>query len=192
MTADVQSPAFEPLIPGLLRQDREAEEAFYRIAYSRLRAWAQYRFGVSRDAQEDFVLEVIEKALGRLGSFHPELGKFTTWIFAVARNHRLDQLRKLQFDRDPLHEAMRDDVLEWLETPLASGNEGDGGGPRHPAMVAACRERLARLRSEDLEFLELACISTLTSAEIGAQTGMSAAGVRKKKERILHQLHSET
>ena len=187
MTADAELPAFEPLIPGLLRQDRDAEEAFYRLAYSRLRAWAQYRFGVSRDAQEDFALEVIEKALGRLGSFQPGRGKFSTWVFAIARNHRLDQLRKTQTGRDPLHEAMSEDVLDWMESPCDS-RPADVAD--HSDALSSYRECLAQLSPEDLAFLDLVCATTLSSAEVAAQTGMSAAAVRKRKERLLKQLNA--
>ena len=59
--------------------------------HSRVAAWC-YRITGDVDSATDLAQEVFLKAFQRIGSFRSD-SKFTTWLYSIARNHCLDELR---------------------------------------------------------------------------------------------------
>jgi DNA-directed RNA polymerase specialized sigma24 family protein len=59
-------------------------------------------------------MEVLEKILVRLIRYQAGRACFNTWMFAVAKNYRRDQLRRLAKGQDPLENALPEDVLGWI------------------------------------------------------------------------------
>lgn len=59
--------------------------------HSRVAAWC-YRITGDVDSATDLAQEVFLKAFQRIGSFRSD-SKFTTWLYSIARNRCLDELR---------------------------------------------------------------------------------------------------
>src|SRR5690242_18142758 len=59
--------------------------------HSRVAAWC-YRLTGDVDSATDLAQEVFLKAFQRIDSFRSD-SKFTTWLYSIARNHCLDELR---------------------------------------------------------------------------------------------------
>jgi RNA polymerase sigma-70 factor (ECF subfamily) len=59
--------------------------------HARVAAWC-YRLTGEIDASADLAQEIFLKAFQRIDSFRGD-SKFTTWLYTIARNHCMDQLR---------------------------------------------------------------------------------------------------
>jgi RNA polymerase sigma factor (sigma-70 family) len=184
-----QADEFMPLLPGLIDGDRGVEDEFFRLAWSRLKAWAEANFFIPQKDQEDFAIEVIEKALGKIHRYSPSKGRFVTWLFVVARNHATDRARRLQGGLDVLCGVVNEDTLEWLRLAPDHGEaEPDCGivNPYRTALDAA----LAQLPSSDRELLLLA-YSGFNATQIAEQLlNLSADTVRQRHRRLLKKLRT--
>jgi RNA polymerase sigma-70 factor (ECF subfamily) len=89
-------------------------DELFRRHRTRVAAWC-YRLTGEMDAAADLAQDVLLKAFQRLDSFRSD-SRFTTWLYSIARNHCLDQLRSraVQPDEatDSLLEEMPDGRLE--------------------------------------------------------------------------------
>src|SRR5215469_2440786 len=84
----------------LLRRYRASENSragdslinqLFERHHSRVAAWC-YRLTGDVESAADLAQEIFLKAFQRLDSFRGD-SKFTTWLYAIARNHCMDQLR---------------------------------------------------------------------------------------------------
>ncbi len=76
--------------------------------HGRVAAWC-YRLTGDVDASADLAQEIFLKVLQRLDSFRGE-SKFTTWLYTVARNHCMDQLRARSTAQEQTVDAMPDQI----------------------------------------------------------------------------------
>lgn len=74
------------------RRDRQAFHALFRDFAPRIKAYA-IKQGMLEQADE-LVQEVMINVWRRAAQFDPEKASATTWIYAIARNARIDFLRK--------------------------------------------------------------------------------------------------
>ena len=179
----------EACLPGVISRDPEAEQAFFEAAYPLLHRWAAKQFHLEHSDLEDFVMEVLEKILVRLNRYQAGRACFNTWMFAVAKNYRRDQLRRMAKGQDPVENALPEDVLGWIERPAASDSPDQHDLPESPIRVAM-RSAIADLPEADHRFLELTCLSGLSSGQVAHQLGLTAAAVRQRKSRIIAQLRT--
>src|SRR5579872_2094922 len=70
---------------------RSSLNQLFERHHSRVAAWC-YRITGDVDSATDLAQEVFLKAFQRIGSFRSD-SKFTTWLYSIARNHCLDELR---------------------------------------------------------------------------------------------------
>ena len=92
----------ERLVERALAADRSAFEALVRRHQTPL-VNHLYRLIGSRDAALDLAQDVFIKVYTSLASFDPKY-RFTTWLYRIASNCAIDQLRKKQiptFSLDP-------------------------------------------------------------------------------------------
>src|SRR5579883_3348197 len=75
---------------GSARGDAFINQLFHRH-HSRVAAWC-LRITGDINSAADMAQEVFIKALQRLDAFRGD-SKFTTWLYAIARNHCLDEMR---------------------------------------------------------------------------------------------------
>src|SRR5579884_1775861 len=66
-------------------------DQLFQRHHRRVAAWC-YRLTDDVDAAADFAQEIFLKAFQRLDSFRGD-SRFTTWLYTIARNHCMDQLR---------------------------------------------------------------------------------------------------
>src|SRR5437879_4771185 len=124
---------------------RELVRRYERPVFSLL-----YRMVRDRALAEDLAQETFIKVLNGLGSYNPQF-RFSSWIFKIANNAAIDQLRKRELDTLSLDgsphattpEAMRATTLQLGdkgETPLQELDASELGG--------AIARAIARLRPE--------------------------------------------
>ena len=76
-----------------LRRDREAFSRLFVYFAPRLKAWLM-RAGAPAGAAEDFAQDAMLTVWRKADLFDPARASAATWIFTIARNRRLDVLRR--------------------------------------------------------------------------------------------------
>jgi RNA polymerase sigma-70 factor (ECF subfamily) len=130
--------ADEALVARAVSGDRGAFETLVRRHQSPL-VNHLYRLIGSRDTALDLAQDVFLKVYTSLASFDPKY-RFTTWLYRIASNCAIDQLRRKQIPTFSLEPAFGDDDAPPGESRLA------GNGP-DPDQVLRLRELQGRLEA---------------------------------------------
>jgi RNA polymerase sigma-70 factor (ECF subfamily) len=168
----------EALVAAAVEAPRETDAAFealYRTSRDDVFAYAS---GLLRDraAAEDVTAQAFERAYRRRASFDPRRGTRRAWLFGIARNAALDELR-----RRKRHTAL---VVEPADEPAAPAVEAAEVALRRAALRAATAELTARER----ELVALKYFAGLGNAEIAAVIGTSESNAGTRLHRVLEKL----
>lgn len=124
-----------------------------------------FRYRVGPDDAEDLTSETFEKAWRARHTYRRDLGAFTTWLYAIARNVAIDHYR-----RRVVHEPL--EAAEHVAAP---------GSPEIDAQKSSERRHLAALLSalddRSREIIALRYGSGLTNRAIAKLTGLSETNV---------------
>jgi RNA polymerase sigma factor (sigma-70 family) len=145
---------------------REARDDVFAYAATLLR---------DRAAAEDVTAQAFERAYKRRSRFDARRGTPRAWLFGIARNAALDELRQRKRAAGaevppPLHEPAPDEAAE-----LAAERD-------------ALRAALSRLPSRDREVIALKYHAELSNAELGAVLGVSATNAGTLLHRAMTKL----
>ena len=148
-------------------------DALYREAAADVHAYA-WTLLRDRAAAEDVTALAFERAYRRRGRFDAARGSERAWLFAIARNAALDELRRRKRSATLTFDPAADDE------PAA-----DGPAPEQRATVRAA---LAALDPRERELVALKFHAGLSNAEIGALLGISESNAGTKVHRALTKL----
>ena len=130
---------------------------------------------------DDITQEVMLKVWQKASYYRHEYGAVSTWIFTMARNTRIDYLRK-----NGRHVSDIDPSLLWEQIP------DDKPGPfweaqqkRHCELITSCLEELP---TEQKQVLIKAFMEGLTHAEISRELGISLGTVKSRIRLALKKL----
>jgi len=157
---------------------REAESAFdalYRASRDDVYA---YVASLVRDraAAEDVTATAFERAYRKRSRFDPSRGEQRAWLFGIARNAALDELR-----RRGRQAELTADPADLLATPA---HESAEASERRLALTAA----LAGLAPRERELIALKFFAGLGNAEIAAVLGLSESNAGTKLHRAVTKL----
>jgi RNA polymerase sigma factor (sigma-70 family) len=128
-----------------------------------------------RGAAEDVTALAFERAFRKSGKFDARRGSERAWLFGIARNAALDELRKRK-----------------RSAALASEPEDTAPGPDEEMdralRRAAVRTALAALAPRDRELIALKFHAGLDNAEIAAVLGVSPSNAGTRLHRALTKL----
>lgn len=150
-------------------------EAIYRKEMPRIYNFFRYRFG-DRDLAEELTAATFEKAWRSRNRYRRNLAKFSTWLYAIARNVATDHLRR---NRRTLLDI--DEVTTQAEGELESDVERKDNLRRLAALLAALPPREA-------ELIALKYGAGLTNRSIAQLTGLSEANVGTILHRVVRRL----
>jgi RNA polymerase sigma-70 factor (ECF subfamily) len=141
---------------------RERFDALYRATASDVFA---YTLTLLRDrsAAEDATAAAFERAYRRQATFDPRRGSQRAWLFGIARNAALDELRRRKRSA-----AL---VVDPEGVDARSTAEDDPG--EAAARRAAVRAALDELPARERELIALKFHAGLSNAEIGRVLGVS-------------------
>jgi RNA polymerase sigma factor (sigma-70 family) len=125
-----------------------------------------------RGAAEDVTMAAFERAYRRRRTFDRRRGNERAWLFTIARNAALDELRR----RKRLAPLIGDPV------DVAAGDEND------PLQRAAVRAALAALDPRERELVALKFHAGLSNAEIADVIGTSASNAGTRLHRVVIKL----
>src|SRR5688572_28146715 len=172
---------------------RSGREAAYRELvrrYERPVFALLYRMVRDRELAEDLAQETFIKALNALASYRPEF-KFSSWIFKIANNAAIDQLRRrevntLSLDGSPTAETP--DAVEATALQVSSKGESPLDELEAREMGSAIEIAIAKLRPEYRSCIMLRHVEGLAYEEIAASLDLPLGTVKTYIHRARNEL----
>ncbi len=157
---------------------READLAFERLYRSSRDDVYAYVASVVRDpaAAEDVTATAFERAYRKRSRFDPRRGGRRAWLFGIARNAALDELRR--------RGRQAELAAEPADLVSAPAHETAEASERRLALSAG----LASLDARERELIALKFFAGLSNAEIGAVVGISESNAGTKLHRAVTKL----
>jgi RNA polymerase sigma-70 factor, ECF subfamily len=152
-------------------------EALYRSSRDDVFAYAT---GLLRDrsAAEDVTALAFERAYRKRARFNPRRGTRRAWLFGIARNAALDELRKRRRGAEL--------VGEHADLGAAAPDEEAEIALRR----AALRRAMRTLSPRERELVALKFFAGLTNAEIARVIGVSESNAGTRLHRVVEKLRS--
>lgn len=168
----------ETLVAPAMEAPGEAEAAFEALYRSSRDDLFAYVCGLLRDrsAAEDVTAQAFERAYRRRASFNPKRGSHRAWLFGIARNAALDELR-----RRSRHAEL---VTDPEDAAANTGEESAEASLRRTAI----RKAMAGLSARERELVALKFFAGLQNTEIARVIGTSESNAGTKIHRVLEKL----
>jgi RNA polymerase sigma-70 factor (ECF subfamily) len=158
--------------------DRPGLDSFEDLYGRTFRRVYAYVASLLRDpsAAEEVTAQAFERAYRKRASFRPRRGSAEAWVFGIARNAALDELRRRR-RRATLEDETED---PWCAGPaeLVEGAE----------RRAAVRAALATLEPRDRDLVALKFAGGLANAEIARVLGLSPSNTGTRLHRAIEKL----
>ena len=161
------------------RRDRLAFAALFRFFAPRVKAW-MLRGGASAVAAEELAQETMLTVWQKAALFDPARAGASTWIFTIARNQRIDTLRR---ERHPA----------TLLADTAEESEGPVQADRVVAMAeqeARIRVAMAELPPEQADVIRKAFFEDKVHAEIEKELGIPLGTVKSRLRLAMNRLRA--
>lgn len=160
-------------------QDKQAFAELFRHFAPRVKAFLM-KSGAEMTLAEECAQEVMATVWQKANLFDPSRASASTWIFTIARNRKIDAIRKM---RRPEPEDLSwgpEEEPDQAET-LALQQETEALG-----------EALASLPDKQRDLIEKAYFGDLSHSEIAAETGLPLGTIKSRirlaLDRLRHQL----
>ena len=187
-----------PLTPTTTDQDvvlaaRRGSDAAYRELvrrYERPVFSLIFRMVRDRELAEDLTQETFIKALNALASYRPEF-KFSSWIFKIANNASIDQLRRREIDTLSLDGSPSAETPDAVEaTALQVGSKGESPLDEMEAreIGTAIEVAVGKLRPEYRACILLRHVEGLAYEEISEQLNLPLGTVKTYIHRARNEL----
>jgi RNA polymerase sigma-70 factor (ECF subfamily) len=175
---DVQEAVAEPASPLMSARRVDSIEDFdalYRRTFTRVYAYVASLLR-DRSAAEEVTAQVFERAYRKRRSYRASRGSADGWLFGIARNAALDELRR-RGRRAGLE-------VEHAEADVASLEEQAERAIARQAVQAALRQ----LDPRERELVALKFGGGLTNVEIARVLGVSESNAGTRLHRVLQKL----
>ncbi|WP_207462537.1 sigma-70 family RNA polymerase sigma factor [Azospirillum sp. SYSU D00513] len=151
------------------RQDRAAFASLFAQFAPRLKAYLR-RLGSDAGAAEELAQEVMLLVWRRAETFDPAQASAATWIFTIARNKRIDALRREQRPEIDLDDpALVPDPVEDAESALSAAQAS-----------GRLRDALGGLPPEQAVLLRMAYFEDKPHSTIATETGIPLGTVKSR------------
>jgi len=159
-------------------KDRGAFAVLFKHLAPRIKAYL-IRSGTKNELAEELAQETMVTVWRRASSFDPARAQVSTWVFTIARNLRVDAVRR-QHDA-PAGGAGEDrdadaDPLAWAVDPAPSPDEQIDGARRE----AAVRRALAQLSADQLQVVWLSFYGEQSHARIASELDVPLGTVKSR------------
>lgn len=156
-------------------QDVEAFRTLFQTYGPRVKSYMM-RQGADATTAEDLAQETLMTVWRKAALYSDEKGSATTWIFTIARNLRIDRLRK---------------EVAWQ--PMPENRDEEASDDPDPESAVATREATERIRAalaglppDQSEVVTLSYIDGLSHSEISERLGVPL-GTVKSRMRLAYQ-----
>lgn len=157
-------------------RDRQAYARLYSYFAPRLNAFLR-RSGLPPNTAEEIAQEVMLSVWRKASYFDPARAGAATWIFTIARNLRIDHLRRLRTASAGEEEPVEVETAPSGETLLLTAER-----------EARVREALKTLSDEQATVLRLSFFSEKAHSEIARELGLPLGTVKSRVRLALGRL----
>ena len=169
------------LLEHISNQDRDALATLYERFGRRVFSLAVRILSDSVSAEE-VTQDVFMSVWRRGATYVSKKGKFTTWLFSIAHNRTIDELRKRRRDLS----RTNDDIDDHLN--LKSGDVSPADATVAQSEYAKIRAAMEDLPEEQKNVVELSYFKGLTQTEIAEKTGQPLGTVKTRMRLALKTL----
>ncbi len=160
--------------------DRSAFEILFRYFGPRVKA-LMLKSGADHSQAEDLVQDVMMTLWNKVHLYSPERGSVGTWIFTIARNARIDRLRRSS--------ARPHEDVDDLELPADQADAADEVLANQQAERVA--SALGELPAEQRKVIELAYLSDMPQSEIAEKLDLPLGTVKSRMRLAYAKLKTE-
>jgi RNA polymerase sigma-70 factor (ECF subfamily) len=150
-------------------KDRAAFAALFDHFAPRVKSF-MLRKGATGDQAEDLVQETMITVWSKAALYVPDRGSVSTWIFTIARNLRIDRLRRER-------SSQYTDIDDYDAPSEEPGQEEAMGRLQEDSAVARA---LAEIPPEQRELLILSYVEDLPQSEIAARLQIPLGTVKSR------------
>lgn len=151
------------------QRDRTAFARLFDHFAPRINGYLQ-RLGMEAGLAEDLAQEVMAVLWHKAHLFDPAKSSLATWLFRIARNRRIDGLRRdRSYLLDPTDPALSPEEPEAADSAMEARQRDE--------RVRAAMESLS---PEQLELLKFAYYAGLTHSQIAEKTGLPLGTVKSR------------
>jgi RNA polymerase sigma-70 factor, ECF subfamily len=170
----------QTLVAPATQAPSEAEAAFEELYRSSRNDVFAYVAGLLRDrtAAEDVTAVAFERAYRKRKTFSPKRGTHRAWLFGIARNAALDELRR--------RKRQATLVTEPADEAAVPADDAAEVSLRR----AALRQAMGELTARERELVALKFFAGLANAEIATVIGTSESNAGTRLHRVLEKLRS--
>ncbi len=178
-TSKVAANMDEELV-AVSRADKRAFKAIFEHFSPRLKSF-MLRQGAEMPLAEEIVQETMVKVWRKADQFNPSKASASTWIFTIARNVRIDLLRKINRPEPDMNDPA------FVDEPQA-----------HPADILSAEQQAARLRNVIAELpedqqnvLRLAFFEDKAHPEVASELGIPLGTVKSRVRLAVKRIRKE-
>lgn len=178
-----QEVTFDDLLVIIGRKhDRNAFIRLFEYFAPRVKSFLM-KGGLSEEIADELAQETMLTVWDKAGSYNPEKAAASTWIYTIARNKRVDALRKTSNAETQMHEALQiiDEHAELPDDTL-----------HHKEQKNALSMAIADLPPEQAELIEKAFFEHKSHNDIAQETrlplGTVKSRIRLALDRMRHKL----
>lgn len=168
---DLEAPEADQDLIGRVaaQRDRNAFECLFLRFGPRIKA-LMMRSGADADIAEDLVQDVMLTIWRKADLYSPERGGVAAWVFTIARNLRIDRLRR----QSPRSYEDIDDLN--LESPEANGEEETHFRQRDTLVAKA----MADLPPDQQRVIEMSFVQDMPQTDIAKELGVPLGTVKSR------------
>ncbi len=169
------------LLAQIGEKDREALASLYDRYGRRVFALAA-RILNDPVGSEEVTQDVFMSVWRRGASYTSKKGKFTTWLFSIAHNRTIDELRKRRRDRS----RENDDIEDHYDLKSSDISPADAAVAQ--SEYAKVKAAMDNLPEEQKSVVELSYFKGLAQTEIATKTGQPLGTVKTRMRLALKKL----
>lgn len=178
VAASTESRTDEALVAALARGDEEALSKLYD-RYAAAVYGLTLKIVGQPELAEELTQETFLRVWRRAGTFEARRGSFASWLFGIAHNLAIDELRRRRARPQQVYEETERSVLETIADETVPVEEEAWLAEQRRTIQHA----MALLPPEQREVLDLAYYGGLTQREIADRLG-SPIGTVKTRARL--------
>jgi RNA polymerase sigma-70 factor (ECF subfamily) len=150
-------------------------DSLYRDSRDDLFSYLTYLVG-DRSLAEELTAQAFEKAFRKRSLFSPRRGDLRGWLFSIARNAAVDELRR----------GGRESALELIPEPV-----GAAGVDQHSDDRLLVATAMRGLQARDRELIALKFFAGLENGQIARVIGISHSNVGTQLHRAMTRLREQ-
>ena len=169
MSADAPRNLSSDIVAIAGRQDQAAFARLFAHFGPRIKSY-MLRLGMADAQAEDLAQETLLAVWRKARLFDPAKAEAATWVFTIARNLRIDALRRERFP-----EASEDELAEFEdEAPLADQRVHDNERQQR------IREAMKSLSADQVEVVQLSFFADLAHSAIAERLNLPLGTVKSR------------